>query len=79
VEGNIPFIVLADDNGKIPERTQNAGRIKPEQGLSHAEWQVFAGAESASQAVKQKRSTHSFHHHCAGYVETPQEIDTLYV
>src|SRR5215207_5356086 len=29
-EGDLPFIVLADDNGKIPERTQNAGRIQPE-------------------------------------------------
>jgi inosose dehydratase len=79
VEGNIPFIVLADDNGKIPERTQNAGRIKPEQGLSHAEWQVFAGgAERIAGAVKKETGLQTvIHHHCAGYVETPQEIDTL--
>src|SRR5512144_1042703 len=25
-EGDTPFIVLADDNGKTPERTENAGR-----------------------------------------------------
>src|SRR5689334_23382342 len=37
-EGEGPFIVLADDNGKIPARTLNAGRILPEQGLSEAEW-----------------------------------------
>ena len=42
VEGTTPFIVLADDNGKIPERTQNAGRINPSQSLSQAEWKVFA-------------------------------------
>jgi inosose dehydratase len=79
VEGNIPFIVLADDNGKIPERTQSAGRIKPEQGLSQAEWQVFAGgAERIAGAVKKETGLRTvIHHHCAGYVETPQEIDTL--
>src|SRR5574339_1190756 len=33
-ESDTPFIVLADDNGKIPERTQNAGCILPEQGLT---------------------------------------------
>ena len=37
-----PFIVLADDNGKNPVRTQNAGRILPEQGLSDEQWNVFA-------------------------------------
>jgi len=79
VEGDIPFIVLADDNGKIPERTQHAGRIKLEEGLSHAEWQVFAeGAECIANAVKKETGLRTvFHHHCAGYVETPQEIDTL--
>jgi inosose dehydratase len=78
-EGNIPFIVLADDNGKIPERTQNAGRIKPEHGLSQAEWQIFAeGAQRVAEAVKKETGLRTvFHHHCAGYVETPAEIDTL--
>jgi len=32
--GNAPVIVLADENGKNPIRTQNAGRIRPEQSLS---------------------------------------------
>src|SRR5512133_1611462 len=42
VEGSLPFIVLADDNGKILQRTQNAGRVTPEMGLSEAGWQTFA-------------------------------------
>src|SRR5215216_3425361 len=33
-EGTLPFIVLADDNGKIPERTLHAGRVLPEHGLN---------------------------------------------
>jgi len=42
VEGHLPFIVLADENGKDPIRTQNAGRIKPEHGLSAEKWAIFA-------------------------------------
>jgi inosose dehydratase len=79
VQGDLPFIVLADDNGKIPTRTQNAGRIQPEHGLSASEWKTFAeGAEKVARAVKQETGLRTvFHHHCAGYVETPLEIDTL--
>ena len=79
VEGEIPFIVLADDNGKSPVRTQNAGRIKPEQGLNQTQWQMFAGgAERIANAVKRETGLRTvIHHHCAGYVETPQEIDML--
>ena len=79
VEGSAPFIVLADDNGKIPERTQNAGRITPAQGLSPSEWEAFAqGAQQIARAVKGEAGLRTvFHHHCAGYVETPAEIETL--
>ncbi len=48
-------------------------------GLSAAEWQIFAeGAMKVAQAVKKETGLRTaFHHHCAGYVETPDEIDTL--
>ena len=39
--GDQPFIVLADDNGRVPLRMQNAGRIRPEHGLSDSSWQTF--------------------------------------
>ena len=73
------FIVLADDNGSVPERTQNAGRVTPEMGLSQEEWKTFAeGANFVAAQVKAKTGLRTvFHHHCAGYVETPEEIDTL--
>ena len=73
------MIVLADHNGKDPSRTKNAGRIQPEQGLSAAEWQIAAeGAEHVARAVKIETGLRTvFHHHCAGFVETPVEIDTL--
>ncbi len=79
VAGNTPFIVLADNNGTVPERTQNAGRVTPEMGLSEAEWVTFSqGAERIARAVKEEAGLRTvFHHHCAGYVETPAELDKL--
>ncbi len=79
VEGDQPFIILADDNGKVPERTQNAGRVLPQHGLNQSEWQIFAkGAEKVAEAVKKEAGLRTvFHHHCAGYVERPDEIDIL--
>jgi inosose dehydratase len=73
------FIVLADENGTIKERTNNAGRITPEMGLSEEQWSIFAqGAEKVARAVKEKYNMRTvFHHHCAGYVETPAEVDKL--
>lgn len=71
------FIVLSDENCSVPERTKNAGRVKPEMGLTEDQWKVYAnGAEKVAKAVKQKYGLRTvFHHHCGGYVETPQELD----
>jgi inosose dehydratase len=79
VEGDLPFIILADENGSIPERTKHAGRVTPEMGLSESEWQIFAeGTEKVAAAVKKETGLRTaFHHHCAGYVETPAEVETL--
>ncbi|MBE7169353.1 MAG: TIM barrel protein [Williamsia sp.] len=73
------FIVLADENGSITGRTKNAGRIREGQGLSPAAMQTFAqGAEKVARAVKDAWGLRTvFHHHCAGYIETPAEIDAL--
>jgi len=73
------FIVLADENGSIKERTQNAGRVTSLMGLTDIEWKVFAeGVDLVAREVKSKTGLRTvFHHHCAGYVETPDEIDKL--
>jgi len=73
------FIILADDNGSVPERTQNAGRITPEMALNADQWEVYGrGANKVAAAVKEKYGLRTvFHHHCAGYVETPEELDAL--
>jgi inosose dehydratase len=72
-------IVLADENGRVPERKNNAGRVNPDVGLSDSEWQIFAeGATRVAQAVKKETGLRTaFHHHCAGYVETPTETAKL--
>lgn len=73
------FVVLADDNGSVQGRTQNAGRITADMGLSESEWQVYAqGAERVAKEVREKFGLRTvFHHHCAGYIETPSEIEKL--
>jgi inosose dehydratase len=71
-----PFLVLADNNGSVPQRTLHAGRITPEMSLSSSQWPVFAdGANVIASAVRKATGLQTvFHHHCAGYVETPDEI-----
>jgi inosose dehydratase len=73
------FIVLADENGSVKERTINAGRVTPSMGLTGDELMVFAeGADLVAREVKSATGLRTvFHHHCAGYVETPEEIDNL--
>jgi inosose dehydratase len=74
-----PFLVLADNNGTDARRTQRAGRIAEADGLNAAEWKVFAaGADNVARAVFEETGLRTvFHHHCAGYVETPAEIGRL--
>jgi inosose dehydratase len=47
--------------------------------LSAAQWTVYAkGAERVARAVRDETGLRTvFHHHCAGYVETPDEIVRL--
>jgi inosose dehydratase len=77
--GDEPFLVLADDNGTDPLRTQQAGRIRPDQGLSPKAWPVFAdGAQRIAARVRDETGLRTvFHHHCAGFVETPAEVQRL--
>lgn len=75
-DGQLPFVILADANGTEPLRTRHAGRVTVEMGLSPSEWQTFAqGAERIARSVLTLTGLPTaFHHHCAGYVETPDEI-----
>jgi inosose dehydratase len=74
-----PLVVLADDCGRDAVRTRHAGRITAEMGLMAADWETVArGAESVARAVHDETGLRTvFHPHCAGFVETPDEIDRL--
>lgn len=76
---NDAFIVLADENGSVKERTLNAGRVTQSMGLDKEDWKIFAeGANLVASEVKSRTGLRTvFHHHCAGYVETPAEIENL--
>jgi inosose dehydratase len=78
-EGSGPFVVLADSNGTDPVRTQYAGRIRPEHGLSEEGWESFAaGTNLVAGAVRDETGLRTvFHHHCAGFIETPSETHRL--
>lgn len=71
-----PYLVLADNNGADSERTLLAGRVPTTAGLATEEWATFAaGANRLARTVLDETGLKTvFHHHCAGYVETPDEI-----
>jgi inosose dehydratase len=77
--GSTPFLVLADDNGKDPARTKLAGRIQREQSLSAKQWEIYGrGVNRVAAAIRSRTGLRTvFHHHCAGFVETPWEIEAL--
>ena len=72
-----PYLILADNNAEEPARRAVAGRATPEVSLTKAEWEVFMrGVREIAQAVRDETGLPVlFHHHNAGYVETPAEID----
>lgn len=74
-----PLIVLSDDNARDASRTAIAGRVRHEDGLDNEAWQVFAsGAQQIAGEVRRQTGLRTaFHHHCAGFVETPWEIAAL--
>ncbi|MBL7187969.1 MAG: TIM barrel protein [Phycisphaerae bacterium] len=75
----LPFLALADDNGTDAVRTANAGLTGCEMALTNEQWKVFArGAEDVARAVKSRTGLSTvFHHHCAGFVERPDEVARL--
>jgi inosose dehydratase len=74
-----PFIVLSDATAANPERTARAGRVTRADGLDERGWKnVASGAERVAMNVKEKTGLRTvFHHHCATFVETREEIDEL--
>ncbi len=76
LESHKPYIILSDDNATDPTRTRYAGRVTKEMGLSNSEWRVFTNTiQNIARQVKHETGFQTlFHHHSAGFVETPEEI-----
>jgi inosose dehydratase len=74
-----PVLVLADANGTVPMRIACSGRITPEQMLPADRWAIYArGSERIARAVLEQTGLRTvFHPHCAGWIETPDEIARL--
>jgi inosose dehydratase len=70
-----PYVILAASAARHPERMRIAGRVRPEDGLSNAEWDALAhNVERVAQAVREETGVRSvFHPHCATPVETYAE------
>jgi len=72
------YIVLADDNGTIETLVKQAGQRSGSM-LTPAEWDTYAaGVNMIARRVHDELGLEVvFHHHCAGYVETPDETRAL--
>lgn len=77
--GAQPVIVLSDEPTADPVRARTAGRAHPDSGLTGRQWDEAAQCvDRIARAVREDTGLRTvFHHHCAGFVETPQEIDAL--
>jgi len=78
-DGGRPVIVVSDEPTADPVRTGAAGRVQPALSFTGRQWDDAArGVERIAAAVRDEAGLRTvFHHHCAGYVETPDEIDAL--
>jgi inosose dehydratase len=74
-----PVIVLSDEPTADPHRARAAGRVTPNLGFPKDWWDEAAGGvQEIARAVRDETGLRTaFHHHCATFVETPQEIDAL--
>ncbi len=72
-------LVLSDDNAADPQRLARAGRITPDDELDDAGWRALAdGVSHIARHLKDELGLETvFHHHCAGFVETPAEVARL--
>jgi inosose dehydratase len=73
------LVVLADLTEGNTRRISVAGRVTPADGLSSTQWDIVArGAAAVAWAVRESTGLRTvFHHHCASFVETGEEIDAL--
>lgn len=79
VGGSEALIVLGNDPYGDPVRTQHAGRITADLGMTEAQWANFAaGTTMVAQRVRDETGLRTvFHHHIGTWIETPEETERL--
>lgn len=72
-------LVLADDNCMDPVRTARAGRIGSGERLDRSQRRIMCrGIEEIARAAFEEHGLHTVvHNHCAGFIETPEEIEEV--
>ncbi len=73
------YVVLADDNGTVEDLVNRAGQ-RTGTLLDSAQWDVVAnGVNRIARKIKDDLGLATvFHHHSAGYIETPAEVRELF-
>jgi inosose dehydratase len=79
VGGPDAVVVLGNDPYGNPRRTKVAGRVRPEDGMTDAQWAVFAaGANDVARRVRDEAGIRTvFHQHIGTLVETANETRRL--
>ena len=74
--GRAPYFILADETRGDPQRTLHAGRVTPTLALNAAQHATFvSNAMEIARLVAGETGLRTlYHHHCAAWVETPDEI-----
>ena len=72
-------VILADADGQDPIRSTNAGRVTPAMRLDDDTMARFArNVDRLAEIVQAETGlATAFHPHCAGWIETPDEVDAL--
>ena len=75
----LPRLILADADGQNPMRFEHAGRITASMGLDRDTMNRFGRhADTVAERVFSETGlSTAFHPHCAGWIETPDEIEAL--
>lgn len=73
------YVVLADDNGSVDDLTKRAGQ-RTGTVLDDTRWNIVAnGVNQIAGKLKDELGLSTvFHHHAAGYIETPDEVRELF-
>lgn len=79
VGGDSPLIVVGDNLFAYEERNKIVGRVRPQDSMSDAQWQIFVdGVQHIARRVRDEAGLRTVvHHHCSTWLEAPHEVARL--